>query len=104
MEAKRLIKNIDFLFLAFIAGILIMSCFVLSSATLNVSNDPLLYVKKHIVWIAAGLTGMICLTIFNYNNLRGYWKPIYFASLGSASCCSFRKKAADPIGSFQLQP
>jgi rod shape determining protein RodA len=106
MEAKRLIKNIDFLFLAFIAGILIMSCFVLSSATLNVSNDPLLYVKKHIVWIAAGLTGMICLTIFNYNNLRGYWKPIYFASLGILLLAAvFGKEGSRiPIGSFQLQP
>lgn len=81
MEVKRLIKNIDFVFLFFIVGILTMSCFVLSSATLNVSNAPLLYVKKHLVWIAAGAVGMVIVAGFNYNTLKEYSKPIYIVTL-----------------------
>lgn len=106
METKRLIKNIDFLFLAFIVGILTMSCFVLSSATLNVSNDPLLYVKKQVVWIAAGTVGMIIVATFNYNSFRGYYKPIYAISIISLIVVLAIGKESSwiPLGSYQLQP
>lgn len=106
MERRTLIKNIDYLFLLFVIGILIMSSLVLSSATLNVSNDPYLYVKKHVVWIAVGFVGMIAIAAFNYNNLRSYSKPIYILSIiALVLVLIFGKESSRiPIGSFQLQP
>lgn len=106
MESKRLLKNIDYMFLIFVACILVMSSFVLSSATLNVSNDPFLYVKKHVVWIGAGIIGMVTLTAVNYNNLRGYYKPIYIASIFFliVALAIGKESSWIPIGSYQLQP
>lgn len=106
MEAKRLIKNIDFFFLFFIVGILTMSCFVLSSATLNISNDPFLYVKKHLVWIAAGSIGMIFVAAMNYHTFREYAKPIYIVTLIilMAVLLFGKESSRINIGSNQLQP
>lgn len=106
MESRRLIKNIDFTFLALIAGILAMSSFVLSSATLNVSNDPLIYVKKHLVWITAGTIGMVIIAAINYNNFREYSKPIYVISILAliVTLAIGKESSWIPLGSYQLQP
>ena len=106
MEIKRLVRSIDYLFLIFIAGILAMSSFVLSSATLNVSNDPLLYVKKHLVWITAGIIGMVIVAAFNYHTFRSYDKPIYVVTILALLVVLAIGKESSwlPIGSYQLQP
>lgn len=106
MEIKRLVRDIDFSFLLLIVGILVMSSFVLSSATLNVSNDPLVYVKKHLIWIAAGIIGMVIIAAFNYNTFRSYEKPIYIMTILVLLLVLAIGKESSRIelGSFQLQP
>ena len=106
MERRTLLKNIDYIFLLCVAGILTMSSFVLSSATLNVSNDPLLYVKKQLMFITVGFIGMVAIAFFNYNNLRSYTKPIYILSLLSlvVAIAIGKEHSRIIIGSYQLQP
>jgi len=106
MDSKRLVRSIDFGFLIFIAGILAMSSFVLSSATLNVSTDPLYYVKKHLVWITAGIIAMVIIATFNYNSFKGYCKPIYVVTVLSLLVVLAIGKESSwiPLGSYQLQP
>ncbi|NLO89258.1 MAG: rod shape-determining protein RodA [Clostridia bacterium] len=106
VERKVYIKNLDYVFLACVLGILVMSGFVLSSATLNVTSDPFFYVKRQVVWIILGIISAILVNLIDYNSLRNYAKFLYvFNILILLFVIAVGKQRSwIPIGPFLLQP
>ncbi|NLK00848.1 MAG: rod shape-determining protein RodA [Clostridia bacterium] len=106
MERRLILKNIDYVFLTFIIGILVMSALVLSSATLNVSHDPFYYVKKQVLFIILGLAAMIFMMFINYGNLRKYHRFIYVGTIIILifALTTGKYSRGIPVGPFFLQP
>jgi len=106
MEKRLIFKNIDYVFLFFVLGILVMSALVLSSATLNVSHDSLYYVKRQLVWILLGIVAMVAVMLVNYNSLRNYTKLLYVGNILILLLVIAvgKQKSWFSIGPFLLQP
>ncbi|HBI27666.1 MAG TPA: rod shape-determining protein RodA, partial [Peptococcaceae bacterium] len=74
---KRLFKNLDYVLIGNIILIMALSLLILSSATVNMSSDPLLYVKKHLVSIGLGVVCAVFIMAFDYKKVMKYDKYIY---------------------------
>lgn len=75
---KKMLKNIDFLFILTLLTILGMSVAVMPSASASVSGaDPYYYLKKQLMWVVLGLFAMVFILIFDYRQLQKYSKYIY---------------------------
>ena len=78
MFDKKLLKNIDWVFITFVFILLGVSLIVLASASSNVvENQPYYYLKRQSLWIAMGLVVIFILILFDYRNLQKFIKPIY---------------------------
>jgi len=74
---KRLLKNLDYVLISVILLILAVSLLVLSSATANISSDPLLFIKKHLFAIGMGVVCAVFMISFDYTRLIRYQHYIY---------------------------
>lgn len=74
---RRLLKNLDYTLIAVIFCILALSLLVLSSATANISSDPLFFVKKQLLAIGLGVICAVLMMTFDYNRLARYQHLIY---------------------------
>lgn len=74
---KRLLKNLDFILIIDILVILALSLLVLSSATANITSDPLYYVKKHFISIILGIACAVFILFFDYAKVVRYHNYIY---------------------------
>ena len=82
MLDRKMLKNIDYGFLAVVLIILAYSALVLSSASSNVTNDPLYFVKRQLLWIGIGFgTAGIILWFFNYEQFSRWSRMIYIFNL-----------------------
>ena len=106
MDRRIVVKNLDYVFLASVLGILTMSLFVLSSATLNVSHDPYYIVKKQALWIFSGFCAMIFMMLFDYNSLKSFFKFLYIGMVLVLTAVLLIGKQSSwfEIGPFLLQP
>ncbi len=67
MWDKKLLRNLDWTFLAIIVVLLAVNLVVLSSASRNVvQNDPHYFLKKQLIWVMAGFFIMAFCAWFNY--------------------------------------
>jgi rod shape determining protein RodA len=113
MIEKKLLKNLDWMFVLTLLAILIISSFVLASASQSVVNDdPYYYVKRHVVNIITGLTMMVAGASFNYVQLARMERFLYVFNLMFLALVlipGIGKVANNAqswiaIGSFSLQP
>ena len=75
---KRLIKNIDSLFILVLFLLLAASIIILSTAASNVvSSDPWYYVRSQSMWIVIGLGAAVFLALIDYEKWRTYRWWIY---------------------------
>ena len=74
---KRLLKNLDYILIIDIIVILGLSLLVLSSATANITSDPLYFVKKHLISIILGIACAVFLLFFDYAKVVRYNNYIY---------------------------
>lgn len=74
---RRLLKNLDYTLISVILLILAVSLLVLSSATANISSDPLLFIKKQLFAIGLGVVCVILMISFDYTRLLRYQHYIY---------------------------
>ena len=75
---RKLLKNLDFVFLVVLLLILAVSALVIASASRSViPSQPLYYFKKHVLWIAVGLAAMTGVLGINYTHLASRQKWIY---------------------------
>lgn len=82
MIDKKIFKRLDLVFVSAVIALLIISTFVLTSASKNVvGSDPFYFTKKHILFIATGIVLFIFATRLNYTNLAHFHKKIYIFNL-----------------------
>jgi rod shape determining protein RodA len=78
MLDRRMLRNIDFLFVFFLLLLLGSSILVLSTASLNVvKSQPFYYVKIQTLWIATGLIWCTVVSFIDYQKLRRFSWWIY---------------------------
>ncbi|CFX80625.1 Rod shape-determining protein RodA [Syntrophomonas zehnderi OL-4] len=80
MNIKRL-KFIDKTFIVAIVLIITLGLVVLLSASSAICNDSFYYVKKQILWLAAGTFLAVLIIRYDYTQLERYWKYIYGISV-----------------------
>lgn len=82
MFDKKMLKNVDWLFVAVLLALLGASLFVLASASENlISGRPYFYVQRQAVWTLLGLAAAGFVGWFNYRDLLRFAAPLYALSL-----------------------
>lgn len=70
MFDKKILQNVDWLFLILLALLLLVSMFVLASASGNISDSqPLYYVQRQILFLSVGVIALLGTALFNYRKL-----------------------------------
>lgn len=112
MLDRRMLRNIDFLFVFFLLLLLSASILILSTASLNViKSQPYYYVKIQTMWIATGIVLCTIVTLIDYQKLRSFSWWIYgFNILLLLAVFAFGESAKGaqrwiPVtSSFNIQP
>jgi len=81
MLQKKLLKNLDWVFLGLILIIVIVSLLILKSASANVVSDPYYFVKKQLLWIFVGFIAMFIVASFNYTFFMKAANLIYVVNI-----------------------
>ncbi|NMA69265.1 MAG: FtsW/RodA/SpoVE family cell cycle protein, partial [Desulfitobacterium sp.] len=78
MLDRRMLKNIDLIFVFFVLLLLGSSLVIQSTASYNIlPSKPYHYLKIHSVWIATGLVYLVILALLDYQKLRRFSWLIY---------------------------
>ncbi|MBQ3199413.1 MAG: rod shape-determining protein RodA [Firmicutes bacterium] len=78
MFDKKMIKNVDWLFVGLLLVLLGTSLFVLASASGNlVASKPYYFVQRQAVWMLLGVLVAAAVAWFNYRDLEKWTKPAY---------------------------
>jgi rod shape determining protein RodA len=112
MLDRRMLRNIDFLFVFFLLLLLGSSILILSTASLNViKSDPYHYVRIQTVWILTGLVYCTVVALLDYQKFRRYSWWIYGFNLALLMAVFFFGESAKgaqrwiPVtSSFSIQP
>lgn len=81
LPEKKMLKNIDYLFVLALIGILGISVAVMPSASATITSDPFYHLKKQAVWIMIGLVAMIFVLSFDYKQFQKYSKYLYVLNI-----------------------
>ncbi len=82
MFDKKMIKNVDWLFVGLLLVLLGTSLFVLASASGNlVSSNPYYFVQRQAVWMVMGVLVAAAVAWFNYRDMEKWTKPAYAVML-----------------------
>lgn len=82
MFDKKLLKNIDWVFIGLLLLLLAASLLVLGSASGNVmKSNPMHFVERQAIWIVIGIAAASVVAWFDYRELRKYIIPIYVLML-----------------------
>lgn len=111
MRLGKILKNIDYALLAAVLLILVVSFFVLNSATQNASvKFGMNFVARQIAWTVIGLGAFFAVLLYDYSKIAKYGQYIYLVNLMLLiAVLIFGKETKGaqawiPIGSFKLQP
>ncbi|SMB92174.1 rod shape determining protein RodA [Desulfonispora thiosulfatigenes DSM 11270] len=75
---KRILKKLDYTLVGTVALIIVMSLFVLNSATTHLASSFLL---KQVMWIVIGILSVLVMLRFNYTFLEKYTKQLYVLNI-----------------------
>lgn len=79
---KKMLKNIDILFILTLFAILGMSIAVMPSASASASGaDPYFYLKRQLMWIVVGLIAMAVILTLDYRQFQKYAKYLYILNI-----------------------
>lgn len=78
---RKALKNLDVPFCLALVALLVAGIFILASASWTYAEDPLFYVKKHLLWIACGLVCFVAVTLVDYKHLQRYGWHLYGLAL-----------------------
>jgi rod shape determining protein RodA len=80
---RGVFNRLDFLSLALMGLLSVISLFVIRQATVSaVASDPLYYVKRQIIWIVLGTIVMLVVVAIPYTNWSKLAKYLYWVSIG----------------------
>ncbi len=78
MFDKKMLKNLDWIFLILLVLMLTVSFVVLYSATVNYyESQPLYFVQRQLLFLGVSLVAMIGVSLFNYRELGNYVSLAY---------------------------
>lgn len=80
MFDKKMLKNLDWVFLILLALLITVSFLVLASASANVSSNSMYYVERQLIFLGVSLVAMVCVALFNYRDLSHY-VPLAYVGL-----------------------
>lgn len=109
---RRLIKNFDYPLFLLVIAICIMGALVLYSATRGMVPDPFHYVRRHVIFLAAGIIVMLLICFVDYINFGRMSRYLFAANLVLLSAILIPGLGKTqlgatrwiPIGFFDLQP
>jgi len=110
---KKILKNLDWVFLLLLALLMTFSFVVLISASSNVTSNPFYYVQRQAIFFGISLVSMTVVALFNYRNLASYSSLAYVVVLGLLVAVLFAPHPSNAstdanrwfyIGTYQLQP
>ncbi|MDX9872239.1 MAG: rod shape-determining protein RodA [Clostridia bacterium] len=111
MRLSKIIKSIDYLLLLNVLLILVMSYFVLHSATQNASlKHNIDFLQKQLISTGIGLVAFFCVLLIDYEKISKYGVYIYLLNLSLLMAVLIfgqENKGAQawiPIGPMQFQP
>ncbi|MHB1653660.1 MAG: rod shape-determining protein RodA [Desulfitobacteriaceae bacterium] len=112
MMERRMLRNLDFLFILFFFLLLGASLLILSTASLTVDKShPYHYVKLQAVWIASGLVIVFLVALFDYRKIREFTWVLYAINLALLIAVFFVGSSAkgamrwiSVTSSFAIQP
>ncbi|HHY06296.1 MAG TPA: rod shape-determining protein RodA [Clostridia bacterium] len=82
MRISKILKSLDYALLGVVGLILVVSFFVLQSATVNASvKYELNFVYRQMAWAVVGLIAFFCVLLVDYSKLAKYGKLIYGLNL-----------------------
>jgi rod shape determining protein RodA len=81
MLNKRILKNVDWVFVGIMVTIFVLALVVLTSATGNVTNSAYYYLEKQIFAILIGMLLLVLILSFDYSYLAKYGSYFYVANL-----------------------
>lgn len=82
MFDKKMLKNLDWIFLILLALMLTVSFIVLYSATVNhYENQPLYFVQRQLMFLGVSLVAMLGVALYNYRELGSYVSLAYIGLL-----------------------
>lgn len=81
MIDRKLLKNIDYLFLITVGLIVGMGLLVLSSATANIHSDQWFFVRKQVIWVCLGAAAALGVLSIDYTRLQRYGNILYLLNL-----------------------
>jgi len=83
MFEKRMLRNLDFLFIFVVVLLLGGSLLVMSTASISLKSlHPYYYLKQQMAWIASGLALLAVLVALDYHIFRKLTWWLYFLNLG----------------------
>lgn len=114
---KRVLKNYNVLLLLTIAALAFFGVLIVGASTVSGGDITLSlllgssFVKRQLIWVVGGLSGMFVLSIIDYTEWRRFATPIYLFSFALLIIVIFKGESVYdsqrwiPIGSFfNLQP
>lgn len=111
MRFSKILRSLDYTLLATVLLILVMSFFVLNSATQNASvKFGINFVARQMAWTVIGLGAFFGVLIFDYSKIAKYARHFYALNLVLLlAVLIFGKETKGaqawiPIGPFKLQP
>ncbi|MGF7186168.1 rod shape determining protein RodA [Desulfitispora alkaliphila] len=81
MINPKLFRNLDYIFILALGGIIALSLLILSSANLTLAGAHMGIVKRQGLWVALGACVMIASLTVDYNQLKKYTKPLYIVNI-----------------------
>ncbi len=112
MFDKRMVRNLDYLFIFVVILLLGGSLLIMSTASISlVSTHPYFYLKQQMLWIASGIVLLLGLTAIDYQVFRklswwlyGFNLAILVAVLLFGNVAKGASRWIQVIGSFSIQP
>ena len=81
MFNRKLLRNLDIVFVVSVFFLLLLGVLILSSATSNVNNDSWYFVKRQVLWIALGCVILVLCVVPDYGILLRYVRHLYIFNL-----------------------
>lgn len=82
MIEKRMLRNLDYLFILVVLALLGCSLLIMSTASISLNNaHPYYYVKLQLIWIATGIVLLLALLAVDYQTLRKFTPWLYGLNL-----------------------
>ncbi|MBO8128592.1 MAG: rod shape-determining protein RodA [Peptococcaceae bacterium] len=113
MQARRILKNLDYSLILAVALILLLGLVAISSATHvtgNDAQDAYRYVKMQLLWVFLGTAAAVTLLFWRYEELVRYYKILYVVNLVLLAAVLITGREAlgaqrwIQIGPFSFQP